>query len=280
MLDNWNNNNPLVINLHLTNRCNMNCLFCFGKFKQSDSELSYNNWLKIIELIYNDVKHIPNRRLNFAGGEPLLLHYVSDLLDYAKKLGFKTSIITNGSLLSENFLNKNANVLDVVGISIDSLDYHTNVKSGRRLGKAPLSEEDYIKLCQLVKTYNIKLKVNTVVHKFNYNKSLAKLLDNVTVDRYKILRMVNISNENNGSEFLLPSDEEFNTFVNEHKRFNPVIEDSGDMIASYIFISPNGDLMDNSCNQFKYDNNILEKGFKDAFHSIHLEIGTYCKKYK
>ncbi|MHA1169282.1 MAG: hypothetical protein ACTSRU_15755, partial [Candidatus Hodarchaeales archaeon] len=45
---------PVSVNWHLWPRCNYNCKFCFGKFKQIDNALSRSKALTIPEILYND----------------------------------------------------------------------------------------------------------------------------------------------------------------------------------------------------------------------------------
>ncbi|MGZ7419185.1 hypothetical protein ACXWTO_09050, partial [Streptococcus pyogenes] len=62
-------------------------------------------------------------RLNFAGGEPLLLKQrFIDALDYAIELGFDTSIITNGHLITDQFIEAHSHKLQLLGISYDACD--------------------------------------------------------------------------------------------------------------------------------------------------------------
>jgi len=91
---------PISINLHLTNKCNYQCKFCFARNRCQGKELTFKEWKKLIFLLSekNCLK------VNFAGGEPTLLPYLPELINYAKDLGFFTSIISNGSLISKKFI--------------------------------------------------------------------------------------------------------------------------------------------------------------------------------
>ena len=72
------------------------------------------------------------RKLNLAGGEPLLYpDYSAALLRRAKALGMFTSVITNGARATPAWLESTAGILDVFGVSVDSFQHTANVASGR-----------------------------------------------------------------------------------------------------------------------------------------------------
>lgn len=74
------------------------------------------------------------KKLNFVayvafGGEPLMRPDIMDILRYAHELGLYTSIITNGTLLSEN-AKKIANIVDLTWVSLDyDSEYHDKMRS-------------------------------------------------------------------------------------------------------------------------------------------------------
>ena len=121
--------NGLKINLHITERCNYNCKYCFAHF-DGKRDLPVESWQKIID----DLKSAGNvSAINFAGGEPVLYKNFPALVDYAKDCGFSVSLISNGSLL----LNEKLAPIDMwkkietLGISVDSFDKKTLIRLGR-----------------------------------------------------------------------------------------------------------------------------------------------------
>jgi MoaA/NifB/PqqE/SkfB family radical SAM enzyme len=57
--------------------------------------------------------------VSFSGGEPLLYHGLEEVLVHAKACGMRTTVTTNGTLLSMDRLGKLATCLDVLAISLD-----------------------------------------------------------------------------------------------------------------------------------------------------------------
>ena len=100
---------PILGEIALTYRCNERCRFCYascdGSFCPSSAqaaagpdgagELSTEAWKGIIRVFKAEAK-IPF--FSFTGGEPLLRPDLEELAAYAKGLGLRVNLITNGSL--------------------------------------------------------------------------------------------------------------------------------------------------------------------------------------
>ena len=276
----WSSHVPFVLNLHITKACNMKCRFCFGGFNECHSKLSKDEWIELIHRVADETKHIPNRRINFAGGEPLLVPYLSDLILTCHQCGLDASIITNGSLLTKEFIEANKKYLSCIGISIDDLSIERNALSGRSVNGKPLSFMDYVERCQWVKEAGIKLKVNTVINRFNASQNFSPLLEWVDVDRWKVLRMLLLENENLDAKEWLPSDELFNDFVSRHLKHRPVVENDTDIQNTYLFVSPDGMLMDNGTGELKSLVNLNEHSLAFAMDQLNFNSVTYRKRYQ
>ena len=72
-------------------------------------------------------------KINFAGGEPFLKErFLGNMVRFCKEqLGINTSVITNGSLVTERWLRKYGGYLDILGVSCDSFVESTNERIGR-----------------------------------------------------------------------------------------------------------------------------------------------------
>ncbi len=131
---------PVLGELALTYRCNERCRFCYaacgdvacgdtpshrpagGSTAQSPErgELSTEEAKRVIEIFRNEAK-IPF--FSFTGGEPLLRQDLEELADYARTLGLRTNLITNGSLASpERAASLWASGIDTAQVSLESPD--------------------------------------------------------------------------------------------------------------------------------------------------------------
>jgi predicted cytidylate kinase len=282
----------MVYNWHITERCNYSCNFCFAKWDKSPEIWSNKEFVgKILkELAQKDViskrigENITRIRINFAGGEPLILekNTFAEIVMCAKELGFETSLITNGSLLGTNpEIYKH---LDMVGISIDSLDEGICKSIGRCAGENYLSEEKLGRLVSQIKIGNpkAKIKFNIVVSKYNCGTNIAEQLQAFKPNRIKILRQLPF----NGEKGI--ADEQFEQFLKINKidkkavrPENVVIEDKGDITQSYLMIDPQGRFFQNGNEQdYNYSLPIYEVGLKHALSQVNFSKEKFMSRYQ
>ena len=100
---------PLSINIEPTGLCNFSCNYC----KHSDSEYKKaNNSILSSELFFNFITVVQSsgfmlKNITFAGfGEPLLHPEISFMIKEAKKVARNVTLITNGSLLTQNLIDE------------------------------------------------------------------------------------------------------------------------------------------------------------------------------
>ena len=117
-------------NLQLTRECNNECVFCSNP--QFEKEFSLEEATKkIIELKKEGVNEI-----FLTGGEPTLVNFLSELIDYIIKQGINPKLITNGVKLSDKeFVKKLYNAgLREINISIHSHDEEIADKLSQKKG--------------------------------------------------------------------------------------------------------------------------------------------------
>ena len=68
---------------------------------------------------------------NIAGGEPMLYPGLMELVQYIRDKGVKVSLITNGSMMDEEWIKNYAVMYETIGFSVDSINDETNRKIGR-----------------------------------------------------------------------------------------------------------------------------------------------------
>lgn len=246
------------VNLHFSRRCNFECKFCFHTAKTSHV-LSLPNLLQILE----EVRRHGAEKINFAGGEPFLPQYrelLGEMVKGAKAMGFSSvSIISNGSQSASfpSWFDKYGQYLDILGISIDTLNPSVNLAHGRH--EAGASPEQYLRLTQknnqhhlkgvraaadICRQFNVKFKINTVVTKYNKDEDMTTFIEEMNPIRWKVFQVLPLIGENCGTpstsldearleeeggrkarrkkensvEPFLISSEEFDRFVGRHKQ--------------------------------------------------------------
>lgn len=109
------------------------------------------------------------------------------------------SIVTNASLVKPDFLRDYGKHIDILAVSCDSFDEATNVKIGRGKGAHLKSVSELSKLCAV---YNIKLKLNTVVNRYNLSEDMNGEIMRINPFRWKCFQVLIIPNENDSNETL------------------------------------------------------------------------------
>ncbi len=273
------------VNYHLWEPCNMRCKFCFAPFYDAKKLLPKGHLPKeqSLQLVQN-LATFGFEKITFAGGEPTLCPWISDLIYEAKKFGMTTMVVTNGSNLSENFLEQNREVLDWVIISVDSLSEETNLKSGRTLnGKKVYRKEDYFHWVDQIRNYGYRLKINTVVHQLNYQEVMHEIIEYARPERWKVFQVLPVIGENDQhiDEFVI-TDEMFNTFIKNHYGFQEkgilVKESNCEMKDSYVMVDPAGRFYNNKNGFQEYSRSILDNTVDNTYREMNYNSQNFIKR--
>jgi uncharacterized radical SAM superfamily Fe-S cluster-containing enzyme len=107
----------LLANIDLTNRCNLNCDFCFANARACGFvyEPTFDQIVSMMEVLRAE-KPVPAPAVQFSGGEPTMRDDLPEIIKKAKELGFpQVQIATNGIKLARDITY--AKTLKDVGLS-------------------------------------------------------------------------------------------------------------------------------------------------------------------
>ena len=270
------------VNFHLWQPCNMRCGFCFAQFQDVKDTILPKGHLPKEEAI-ETIKSLAEygfSKITFVGGEPTLCPWISDLIKYAKSKGMTTMIVSNGTKFTDEFLKQNMADLDWIAISIDSIDKDTNKRIGRIIKKEGVDKTYYTNLFKKIKAFDYKIKINTVVNRYNYNEIMTDFISQINPSRWKVFKVLSIEEQNNNriKEFEI-SDKEFNFFLNNHKETNSLVkENNNDMTGSYIMVDPAGRFFDNVKGKHTYSSKIINRGVKEALQEIETNYQKFIER--
>lgn len=263
---------PISVNYHFSRKCNYECGFCFHTAKNSN----------IVELEKAKeglrlLKESGMRKINFAGGEPFLYpQFLGELVKFSKiTLQLESvSIISNGSLIKESWMEKYAQYLDILGISCDSFDEKVNIQIGRGKGK---HIGNIFKIRDLCYKYNIKFKLNTVVCSYNHFEDMNEPVARLNPFRWKCFQCLIVKTENDGDKtsirnatrFLI-TDEQYDEFIRRHSAQTCLIRETNELMrSSYLILDEYMRFLDKG-NDDKYviSESILDVGVDKALAQV------------
>ncbi|MCK6527591.1 viperin family antiviral radical SAM protein [Myxococcota bacterium] len=267
---------PIAANYHLLQPCDAACRFCFATFRDVRGRLPLADALRVLDLL----RAAGIEKINLAGGEPTLHPRIGDIVAHARRIGFVTSIVTNGSRLGE-LLDHHAADLDWVGLSVDSADEATEIGIGRGRG-------DHVRravaLASRCRTLGIRVKLNTVVCALNWREDLSPLVLAVRPDRWKIFQVLPIAGQNDGAiDDLLVTADQLHAFVERHRDlarrgFPPVVEDNDAMKGSYVMVDPLGRFYGNATGRHVYSDPILDVGVEAALSQVGFDAAKFDRR--
>lgn len=206
---------------------------------------------------------------------------------HAKQIGLKVSIVTNGSLLTTQWLESFGSYIDQIGVSCDSLDEKVNKSMGRGFGshvKIMTRCFDRIKQVNAKYSLNISIKLNTVVMRQNAMENWSEFLLSSGVKRWKIFKVLHISGENDDVyDDISVSESDFQCFIDRHSHLVNegilvVPEDNDAMEESYIMISPDGRFYQNTNGAYIYSSPILQSSIHKALGEVNFDYVKYSDR--
>lgn len=284
------------INIHVLEACNFRCRQCFFKFG-TKKLLPVEDWKKIID---NCIAGANVSEFNIAGGEPMLYPGLVEPVQYIRDKGVKVSLITNGSLMDEEWVKNCARMFETIGFSVDSINDETNRKIGRcDRNEKTIPAGRIVELCELIRKYapGCRIKINTVVSALNKDDVMSDFIDEIAADRWKILRMKPFQYGSFSNLDIQISNEEFEEFVERNRdrkgKEDGVTAEAGmetarreivvepDMKASYVLIDSNGYLLDNAVDEMTPVAvcDCLKEDFAEGLRRLTLDKEKYEARY-
>ncbi len=266
---------PPSVNFHLWKSCNMRCRFCFATFHDTKVVVPKGHLAEADAVaVVQKLAEAGFRKLTFAGGEPTLCPWLETLVRTARRAGMTTMLVTNGSKLDGlDWVFDPNGPLDWVTLSIDSANPDTHAKLGRAAKGVPMTNAQYRAIAGRLRKAGVRVKLNTVVTGLNGDEDMSALVEAMQPERWKMLRMLPVAGQNDGSEDLLVDAERFAGFVARHgwlelAGVELVPEDHKDIRGTYAMVDPGGRFFDDTEGGHTYSRPILEAGVEAAWEEV------------
>lgn len=150
---------PQEAYLHLTQRCNLNCTYCYNKINLNKiQELTTLQWKQAIDIIHR----LGVKKCVLTGGEVFLRTDLLEIVNYLVSKNIGITILSNGTLCdSAHNIGQILSKISKLVISLDSIDTIQNAENRRR------SEN-----------YNIVKNINEISTKYKKNIFVRMVVSN------------------------------------------------------------------------------------------------------
>ena len=283
---------PVLSELALTYRCNLECEFCYAGCNcttnptKNDKEMLPKEIEKIIEKIFNDAK-VPS--ISFTGGEPLLDKNLPRYIRFAKNLGMRINLITNGTLISNATAKTLADAgLDSAQVSLEGITAATHDAIVNSIG----AFEKSLAGIKNLKAAGILTHTNTTITKTNLGECFQFpefVRETLGIDRFSMNLIIPTGTAAINDKLTVRYSvigKHLEKIINESKKhnvvfmwyspvpmclFNSIPNGLGNKGCSacdgLISIAPNGDVL--PCASYDESvGNLLEQDFKTIWHSV------------
>ena len=157
--------NKLVITILPGFTCNLKCKMCYIWRIPQDSSVSVEKWINLIKNLKRFKNQYSSIEVSIGGGEPYLQNSIFKIFSECKRLGFRSNIITNGSLLTKKLIDKSIESgLTGISISLESIEshLHDSLRGIKGTFNKAMNAINYIK-----KTDKLELSIVTIIRKAN-----------------------------------------------------------------------------------------------------------------
>lgn len=117
---------PFLVQLNVTNRCNLRCSYCYGSYYGRPSE----------EMTFDQIREVIDRlheagtfRINLVGGEPLLRSDIGEIIAYIRGKKIHCAMTTNGTLVPNKM--DAVRRLNLVCFSVDGRPENNDLSRGK-----------------------------------------------------------------------------------------------------------------------------------------------------
>ncbi|MBU1199462.1 MAG: radical SAM protein [Nanoarchaeota archaeon] len=187
-----------VVHWFVTDKCNIDCIYCFKPILDSSEVLSRIEELTQI-LVSNHVK-----KVIIGGGEPLIVKGLEKVLEQLKQENVYVSLHTNGLGLDDNRIAQLSGLVDDIALPIDSVN--ESIQKHLRGEKFLAVFDNFSGLVDKIQAQGIKIGYHTVFTAINYQE-VPEIYDFISQKPFDYWRIYEFNFELPFQNFLLKYNE-------------------------------------------------------------------------
>jgi len=242
---------PDILDLQITDVCNMCCKTCYADISNTGSVLSLQKIKEVIDSAHN----LGFVFVSITGGEPTLHPDFNNIISYIKNKGFYIHLNINGSNVTKEIIDT-LHLVDGFGVSFDAFDEQVFTQ----IRGINLKDKVYSNLRLLIDAkldFNIVIVVNRI--NIDVLESTIERLKEIGIKKIKLNYFLPIGRGAKNKELYLP----YSEYVSKYKELEKKNKDKIEiMLDSLIFC-------------FRDD---LNKDISEISESTNLSCGAYRKR--
>jgi len=157
---------PFMVTFGVTNKCNLNCSYCFAGLK---NRVKKDTPVETLIDYINQFYHIGTRLFDLQGGEPTLRDDLGVLIDHIDHIGASCSVATNGHQV-EKHIDSFQKCLHIC-VSLDGTRELTNRNRGET------AYDTAINALKLLHNNEVELRLHSVLTNQTQTQDIDHLLD-------------------------------------------------------------------------------------------------------
>jgi MoaA/NifB/PqqE/SkfB family radical SAM enzyme len=226
---------PERMEINITNRCDMNCLFCWVH-SPTLKERAPDKWLKqdidfdFLKKVVDEMVSVGTKEILFSGiGEPFLHPQIMDMVKYVKNKGLSLEIVTSGASFTKSKINELLKLgVDWLTLSLSASTPETYVKLHPTQTEKIFKriKENLIYLCKLKKRRGVSkphVKIVHVINSKNY-REIADMVKFAGKMKADMIRFKPIVVPNKGNEYLLLTKKEIDEAIDDGKNVKMLLK--------------------------------------------------------
>ncbi|MGQ9611048.1 MAG: SynChlorMet cassette radical SAM/SPASM protein ScmE [bacterium] len=164
---------PKTIDIDITNRCNLRCIYCshFTSAGDVENDLPKEEWIKFFE----ELNRCAVISVNISGGEPFFRKDLKDIIEGIISNRMRFSITSNGTLITDEMAEfiSSTGRCDFVQVSIDG-----SIPIVHDMFRGEGNFQKAINGIKILQKYNVPTTVRVTIHKQNVKdlENIAKFL--------------------------------------------------------------------------------------------------------
>ena len=169
---------PVVV-WNCTRQCNLRCIHCYASAKTSKAPGELDN--AAAKRLIEDLADFEVPVILFSGGEPLMRADLFELAQYARELGIRVALSTNGTLITPEAAEQMMQIgFAEVGVSLDGI----GANHDRFRGKAGAFQEALSGIRNCV-ALGLRVSLRLTMTRYNYQEipAILKLTEDEGINR-------------------------------------------------------------------------------------------------